>query len=227
MNAIDELMAMFRAREELMIVRNIHTLCTRFVAVWLFVMLSSALACAQASPLPNLAGRWTGFLPTGASEGDSTETVEQNPGDPSRLTFRNAGGSVSRGHFLNATTVVADDWQGGLRGTLENNNRTIRWANSTSWSRSASAGFGLPNLAGRWTGFLPTGASEGNSTETVEQSPSDPNRLTFRNAGGSVSRGHFLNATTVIADDWQGGLRGTLENNNRTIRWANSTSWSR
>jgi len=31
----------------------------------------------------------------------------------------------------------------------------------------------------------------------------------------------------VIADDWQGGLRGTLENNNRTIRWANSTSWSR
>jgi len=179
------------------------------------------------SALPNLAGRWSGVNAIGNSEGDGTETIEQSPSDPNRLLFRNFGGDVSWGHFLNATTVIADDWQGGLRGTLEDNGRTIRWANSTSWSRPAPVVSALPSLAGRWTGVNASGNSEGDGTETIEQSPSAPNRLIFRNFGGDISRGHFLNATTVIADDWQGGLRGTIENKGRTIRWANSTSWSR
>ena len=129
------LMALFRAEALLMIVGKIHTLCTRLVAAWLFVVLSSTLACAQSSALPNLAGRWSGVNASGSSEGNGTETIEQNQSDPNRLTFRNYHGSVSRGHFLNATTVIADDWEGGLRGTLVNNGNTIRWANNTSWSR--------------------------------------------------------------------------------------------
>jgi hypothetical protein len=65
---------------------------------------------------------------------------EGNPGQPVRmiqssdsLTFVNESGNKSRGHFENSTTVVADEWEGGLRGTVSSDG--IRWANNTNWLR--------------------------------------------------------------------------------------------
>jgi hypothetical protein len=47
----------------------------------------------------------------------------------------------SSGSFANATTVIATEWEGGLRGALQDNGNTIRWANGTVWFRSAAASF--------------------------------------------------------------------------------------
>ena len=177
--------------------------------------------------LPWIGGAWSGVDPRAGAEGSGMETVEQDQNDRSRLVFRNHRGNSSKGHFLNSTTVVADDWEGGLRGTLANGGSTIRWANGSSWSRSAPAGPSLPSIGGTWSGFDPRSANEGNRTEYLEQDQNDRSKLVFRNHRGNVSRGRLLNATTVIADEWEGGLRGTLENNGRTIRWANGSTWSR
>ena len=56
------------------------------------------------------------------------------------LLFINEGGARSAGRFIDANTVIASDWVGGLRGTLEDGGNTIRWANGTVWFRSRPQG---------------------------------------------------------------------------------------
>jgi hypothetical protein len=126
--------------------------------------------------------------------------------------FTNENGQKSSGSFANATTVIATEWEGGLRGTLQDNGNTIRWANGTAWFRSAST-----NLAGAWT-------SAGRPASISQDAGG---RLVFTNENGQKSSGSFANATTVIATEWEGGLRGTLQDNGNTIRWANGTTWFR
>jgi hypothetical protein len=190
---------------------------TEFTYEWLGSASQGSGDRTNAGPTAALEGAWTiNGRPTSITRGS---------GEP--LIFTNEGGATSRGRFLDPNTVIAIDWAGGLRGTLENNATTIRWHNGTTWSRSAPGSTTIPNLAGRWNGFNTSGVSVGYGSETIEQNQSDANRLIFRNEGGSVSRGRFLNTTTVLAEDWEGGLRGTLENNATTIRWYNGTSWSR
>jgi hypothetical protein len=65
---------------------------------------------------------------------------------------------------------------------------------------------------------------EGNPGQAVKMIQSD-NSLTFVNESGNRSRGHFENSTTVVADEWEGGLRGTVSSDG--IRWANNTNWLR
>ena len=55
------------------------------------------------------------------------------------MVFTNEMGWKSSGTFANATTVIATDWEGGLRGTLQDNGKTIRWTNGTAWFRAAAA----------------------------------------------------------------------------------------
>ena len=53
------------------------------------------------------------------------------------------------------------------------------------------------------------------------------NSLLFTNEHGASSRGRIIGADTVIATDWEGGLRGTLKDGGKTIQWANGTEWRR
>ena len=79
--------------------------------------------------LPNIAGTWyrEGDWSRPASVGQSGE----------RLTFTNElkPPMSSRGRFLGPREVVAEDWEGGLRGTLSNDGRRISWANGSTWQR--------------------------------------------------------------------------------------------
>lgn len=115
--------------------------------------------------------------------------------------------------------MVASEWEGGLRGALQDNGNTIRWANGTAWFRVKSAAPSLSALAGTWT-------CDGKPT-TIAQDTNDPNRLVFTNQNGLKSTGSFANPTTVVATQWEGGLRGSLQDNGNTIRWANGTAWFR
>ena len=75
----------------------------------------------------------------------------------------------------------------------------------------------FPAIGGNWR--------IGNRPVTITQS--EEGGLLFTNEGGSRSAGHFIDANTVIATDWVGGLRGTLKDGGNTIRWANGTVWFR
>ena len=63
-----------------------------------------------------------------------------------------------------------------------------------------------------------------NKVASIKQSG---NSLTFTNEFGNSSRGSFENSNTVVAIDWQGGLRGTVSSDGTRINWANNTSWQR
>ena len=171
--------------------------------VILFCVLLAAALSAQTPP--SIGGAWT-------CAGRPT-SISQDAGG--RLVFTNEYGQKSSGSFANATTVIATDWEGGLRGALQDNGNTIRWANGTAWSRSAAST--TTTLAGAWT-------SAGRPASISQDAGG---RLVFTNEYGQKSSGSFANATTVIATDWEGGLRGALQDNGNTIRWANGTAWSR
>ena len=80
--------------------------------------------------VPALEGTW-------AYKG-TVNTISRGSGEP--LVFTNYGGSSSRGRFIDASSVVAIDWEGGLRGSLHDGGNTIRWANGTVWFRPRSEG---------------------------------------------------------------------------------------
>lgn len=79
---------------------------------------------------------------------------------------------------------------------------------------------GVPNLAGRYTCEGPCTSPGG--TATIEQ---NGNQLTFISEVGGRSSGHFLDASTIVADDW--GLRATISADGRTISWSNGVRWVR
>ncbi|MCX6563007.1 MAG: hypothetical protein NTU60_05310, partial [Candidatus Aminicenantes bacterium] len=68
---------------------------------------------------------------------------------------------------------------------------------------------GYPVIGGAW--------SSGGHPESINQDANDRNRLVFFNHLGMRSNGFFENATTVVASDWQGGLRGDLRDGGNTI----------
>jgi hypothetical protein len=79
----------------------------------------------------------------------------------------------------------------------------------------------LPDIGGTWY-------REGDRSRPASVSQSGAN-LSFSNEfhPPMVSRGHFVSGGEVVADDWEGGLHGTLSADRRRISWANGSSWSR
>ena len=99
-------------------------------SAWSRILLSVLFtASLGGQTLPSLGGAWT-------SAGRSA-FISQDAGG--RLVFTNEYGQKSSGSFANATTVIATEWEGGLRGALQDNGNTIRWANGTAWVRTAAA----------------------------------------------------------------------------------------
>ena len=149
--------------------------------------------------------------------------------------FTNEYGQKSSGSFANATTVIATEWEGGLRGTLQDNGNTIRWANGTAWSRSATAPVGGSNPAPTtdlgatlvviypsvctaiWTRTQP-GVYD---SVTVCQGPGN---ASFRE---TLTVQRYDGQTVVINRPGYGQFRGALSADHRTIRgtcdWAGCT----
>lgn len=158
----------------------------------------------------SLAGTWY-------REGNRTlpAFVDQNGG---ALVFTNERGEKSAGHFESTYVVVADSWQGGLKGRLSADRTRIDWANGSSWSRG-NAPAAYPTLHGTWY-------REGNRTlpAFVDQ---NGGALVFTNERGEKSAGHFESFYVVVAESWQGGLRGRLDQKLNRINWDNGSTWQR
>ena len=159
---------------------------------------------------PNLEGTWY-------REGQTREPASVRQSG-NTLTFTNEKGEVSRGHFESECVVVADDWQKGLRGQICSGNSQINWENGSMWQRGAATTT-FPDIAGKWY-------REGDRSKPafVEQQQGS---LDFTNENGGKSRGHFESFYVVVANTWQGGLRGQLNRTLTRIDWANGSSWQR
>ena len=80
---------------------------------------------SAAAPKLSLGGGWT-------CAGRPTSISQDGGGN---LLFTNEFGQRSKGRFADSNTVIATEWEGGLRGSLQDGAKTIRWANGTAWSR--------------------------------------------------------------------------------------------
>ena len=99
---------------------------------------------------------------------------------------------------------------------IESNDRIVKVSSSITYGGSGQS---LPSIGGAW--------SDAGQAASISQDPNDRNKLVFTNRLGARSNGYFENAATVVASDWEGGLRGDLKDNNNTIFWRNSTIWYR
>lgn len=86
---------------------------------------------------PNINGNW---VCSGPGCGSGLAVVYQNLQNPAIASLRNEKGATSRAHFVSYYVIVADDWQGGLRGSISPSITTISWANGTMWTRVPGGG---------------------------------------------------------------------------------------
>lgn len=76
-----------------------------------------------------------------------------------------------------------------------------------------------PNLSGNWYR-----TNDPCKRTSITQSG---NALTFTNEFGNSSKGRFLDATTVVATDWESSLCGKIRSDGKRIDWTNGASWSK
>lgn len=186
-------------------------------SVWTRGACSNTAGNTQGSR-PDLSGTWYDYSPALGIVG-AVSTIKQNGNS---LVFTNKFNDSSEGSFLDNSTVIANKWLGGLKATLEDNNRRIAWSNGSVWERNLRTST-RPNLDGIWYDYSAISGYAG-VTSYIKQ---NGDKLVFTNSFNDSSEGTFIDNTTVIANAWQGGLKATLEDNGRKIVWTNGSVWQR
>jgi hypothetical protein len=113
---------------------------TEFTYEWIDGATTDARRRAEDAPPPALPPKPSSFPAIGGTWRINNQPTTISQTANGGLLFINEGGARSAGRFLDATTVIATDWVGGLRGKLEDGGNTIRWANGTVWSRPRPSG---------------------------------------------------------------------------------------
>lgn len=135
-----------------------------------------------------------------------------------QLELTNEAGHRSSGARTDNVSLVAYSWN-NLSGRITTKGKVIIWNNASWWSRVPLAEIESEEsgraLQGSWRIAGHRCAIEGAE-----------NNLTFTNERGAKSKGRFLDASTVEAQDW-GGLKGKLINNGSAILWADGHVWER
>lgn len=120
----------------------------------LLILLVASLCCSKeviTRPIPDLSGEWVCTKNCSGGEGKVARIVQQGR----RLDFTNEFGLTSEGRLEDdLKTVVATQWQGGLKATIEEGGNTLHWANGSIWVRKTSDKTSskdpLPDLNGVW-----------------------------------------------------------------------------
>ena len=110
---------------------NLQTCQSRDNQLW-------ALVEAPASPM-QIAGKWC------SKEGPNTPELQTSiEQETLELKLHNEHGQISRGHFIGASEIIADDW-GHLHAQVSADGNQIKWTNGSVWERK-------PNCSGELVG---------------------------------------------------------------------------
>lgn len=101
----------------------------------IFIVSYVMLSVCSAEQFPNISGEWWY---------NNKKCVISQHGK--YISFTNEFGSKSNGRFLTKSKVIADNWENGLIGVLENEGKQIRWNNGTLWTRRKSISNNEPRL---------------------------------------------------------------------------------
>ena len=173
------------------------------------------------SSRPDLSGVWYDYSAVSGYSG-AVSKITQN-GD--KLVFLNSFNNQSSGNFLDNSSVVASDWEDGLKAALENGAQKIVWKNGSVWERSLRSNppSSKPDLSGVWYDYSAVSGYSG----AVSKITQNGDKLVFLNSFNNQSTGYFLDNTSIIASDWEGGLKAALEDGARKIVWKNGSVWQR
>ena len=99
----------------------------------------------------------------------------------------------------------------------------VTWDDAQAWMTSNGNIESTPdlNVNGNWNMGGPYNI--GMPCQIIQQGSA----LTIINENGARSTGSVLDGVTVIATDWEGGLKGTISADGNRIDWANGTWWVR
>jgi hypothetical protein len=150
----------------------------------------------------SLNGNWQMGGPYNA--GQSCQIIQQE----NSLTFINENGQRSSGWFIDSSTVIANDWDGGLQGTISADGSRIDWANGTWWIRSSAfnSDGNSPGFNGNWQMGGPYMDSSQRSQISVGQSDQASVQQTSATLGES---GAVPDEGSVILDN---GNIGSVDN---------------
>jgi len=127
---------------------------------------------------------------------------------------RNEHGQTSRLEYDGRDRVRALDW-GGISGEVRGDR--IEWSNNTYWTRSRTPVVQGSRLDGTWY--------SGGDRNRVTSIVSTRDGWEARNEQGQPTRLVTDGRNSVVALDWEGGLRAEIRNDR--INWANGTFWTR
>ena len=163
-----------------------------------------------AETYPSIGGRWYMGGPYDIGMPCSIEVSGNS------IEYINEKNQKSSGKFIDSTTIVASEWENGLKGHITDNGKRINWDNGTWWVRDN------PNsIKGTW---YMAGSINIGMPCSIEVSG---NSIEFINEKNQKSSGYFIDSTTVIATDWENGLKGHITDNNKRINWENKSWWTR
>ncbi len=162
----------------------------------------------------NLAGAWL-------SNGRPTSITQDSSGN---LVFTNEMGWVSKGRFANTDTVIATEWEGGLRGSLQDGGRVIRWANGTMWTRGEPGAGGIAPryFSGSWSGnWVNSLGEKGTDSLVLEESGNGEIKGTW---GGNIRvTGRRINETNITLQGQTQRraykVQGTIQGNELILRY--------
>jgi hypothetical protein len=181
---------------------------SRYLTVWL----NGRNAVVEWSNAPTSVGSWVSIVVAGTPDGAHSGMYQ--------YTNEKASGRYEKKEVLPPGAYEARFYADHYYGQLVDRVRFEVGAETTGVFQRA-----VPPAT-------PTGPETLLSTLCREGAPRLPtyihqsgNSLIFTNESGSRSRGYAENNNTVIASDWEGGLRGTISSDRSRIDWANGTSW--
>ena len=143
-----------------------------------------------------------------------------------RPTVQNVFVGAVTGNTITGEWADLPGWQmqgsGILTLRIESNDRIVKISESANyrgsiWTRQGGSLGGMPDLSGTWYAF-------GDRSKPCSISQSG-NVLTFTDEFGRRSAGSFLDATSIVATDWEGGLRATIDGNR--LVWPRGGYWTR
>jgi len=185
--------------------------------VFAIVLLTFVAVTQARAQHPNLDGVWYDY----SGETNYTGVISHIQQNGTNLVFINVHNDRSNGKFLDNTSVIANEWQGGLKAKLENDGKRIVWRNGSVWERNRRVL--KPNLSGVWYDYT----AWTNNAGLICHIEQDGENLIFINNDNNRSTGKLLDNTSVVAIEWEGGLNATLENNGNRIVWKNGSVWER
>jgi hypothetical protein len=176
------------------------------LAIGLLLSCCVLISDASSAYRSHLEGTW--YL--GGDRNKVTRIVSTRDG----LEARNEHGQTSRLEYDGRGRVRALDW-GGISGEIRGDR--IQWSNNTYWTRARNPTVEPSRLVGTWY--------SGGNRDKVARIVDTRGGLEARNEHGQPTRLVPDGRNSVVALDWEGGLRAEIRNDR--INWANGTFWTR